>query len=271
MSYRVAAIQMNSGHHVQKNLVTAEKLIAEAAAQGAQLIVLPEMFAVMAMDQVDKIKMGETLDNGPIQAFLSQQALRHRVWLVGGTIPLAVPNVSEKIHAACLVFDDQGKRVARYDKIHLFDVSLNAARECYNESRAVTAGHEVIVVTTPFGKLGLAVCYDVRFPELFRAMHEQQVQLVALPAAFTFTTGTVHWDILVRARAIENQVYMIAAAQSGTHENGRKTYGHSMIVDPWGAVKACLPEGQGIVITDIDFQYLQKIRDEFPVLSHRRV
>src|SRR3990167_1884367 len=234
MQYRVAAIQMNSGHSIQKNLAAAKKWIGEASDQGAQLVVLPEMFAVMGMDQMDKIKVREKLGDGLIQHFLSEEAREHGIWLVGGTIPLAVQDAHEKVHAACLVFDDKGKQAARYDKIHLFDVTLDAARECYAESKTTTAGNQVVVVPTPFGKLGLAVCYDVRFPELFRAMHEKQVEVVALPAAFTLTTGSVHWDVLVRSRAIENQIYLIAAAQTGLHENGRKTYGHSMIVDPWG-------------------------------------
>lgn len=269
-NYRVAAIQMTSHSDVEKNLKTAEKYISEAAQKGAKLIVLPEMFAVMGIDQLDKVKIRETLGQGRIQDFLSQQAAKYGVWLVGGTIPVAVKNSSEKVHAACLVYDDKGQRVAYYEKIHLFDVTLSGTRESYQESKTTVPGNKVVVLPTPFGKIGLAVCYDVRFPEMFRTMHDQDVECIILPAAFTYTTGSAHWDILVRARAIENQVYIIAAAQTGQHDNGRKTYGHSMIVDPWGMVKANLSEEQGVVIADMDMDYLRKMRGEFPVLLHRK-
>ena len=270
MQCRVAAIQMTSGSDVKKNLEQAEKLISSAKDQGAKLIVLPEMFAMMGIDQMDKVKMRESYGSGPIQDFLQKQAAKQRIWLVGGTIPIAVEDSDEKVNATCLLLNDQGSVVARYDKIHMFDVSVSATRESYHESKTTKAGNKIVVAQTPFGKIGLAVCYDLRFPELFRSMHDQDVEIVALPAAFTFTTGSAHWDILTRARAIENQVYVIAAAQTGVHENGRKTFGHSMIVDPWGQVKASLPEGSGIVISNIDFNYLKRIRGEFPVLSHRR-
>lgn len=269
MTYRVAAIQMTSHSEVHKNLEIAEKLIIDAVDKGAQLIVLPEMFAVMGMDQLDKVKIRETIGRGPIQHFLSQQASKYGVWLVGGTIPIAVEEATEKVNATCLLYDDKGERVARYDKIHLFDVTVSATRESYHESKTTMPGNQIVVVPTPFGKLGLAVCYDIRFPELFRTMHDKEVELIVLPAAFTHTTGSAHWDVLVRARAIENQVYMITAAQTGLHENGRKTYGHSMIVDPWGVVKATLPEKEGIVVGDIDLDYLHHMRGEFPVLTHR--
>lgn len=271
MRYRVAAIQMTSQNEIEKNLATAERLIADAVKQEAKLVVLPEMWAVMGIDQMDKVKTREEFGAGPVQDFLSAQAAKHGIWLVGGTIPIAVHDAREKVHATCLVFNDHGNVVARYDKIHMFDVTLNATREQYNESKTTVAGEQIVVVTTPFGKIGLAVCYDLRFPELFRAMHAEGVEVVVLPAAFTYTTGVVHWEVLLRARAIENQIYMIAAAQTGTHENGRKTYGHSMIVDPWGSVKDCLPSGEGVVIAEIDFDFLKQVRGDFPVLLHRRV
>lgn len=271
MNYRVATIQMTSCADVDKNLVMAEKWITAAVQQGAKLIVLPEMFALMGMDQMDKVHIREEFGSGTIQYFLHAQAKKHRVWIVGGTIPLAAPASSEKVSAACLVYDDTGNIVARYDKIHLFDVRLSATSEIYSESKTIVAGKEVVVFSTPFGKIGLAVCYDVRFPELFRTMHDYGVELIVIPAAFTYTTGQAHWETLLRARAIENQVFILAAAQTGTHENGRKTYGHSMIVDPWGAVQAVLSEEEGVVVTDIDFDYLRKVRGEFPVLTHRRV
>lgn len=268
MKNRIAAIQMTSSHDVKTNLSMAEKLITDAANQGAKLVVLPEMFAVMGLDQMDKVKTRETFGQGPIQDFLHQQAKKHDIWLVGGTLPIALEDSTEKVHAACLVYDNHGKVVARYDKIHMFDV-LVGDKEVYAESRTTVPGKKIVVIDSPFGRLGLSVCYDLRFPEMYRTMHDDGVQIVVMPAAFTYTTGAAHWDVLVRARAIENQVVMIAAAQTGTHENGRKTYGHSMIVDPWGVVQASLPEGLGVVVTDVDLDSMQKLRRDFPVLSHR--
>ncbi|HSW93295.1 MAG TPA: carbon-nitrogen hydrolase family protein [Gammaproteobacteria bacterium] len=268
---RVAAIQMTSNSDVKKNLAIAEKWIQEAVLKDARLIVLPEMFAVMGMDQMDKVKVREKKGHGRIQDFLAEQAKKYGVWIVGGTIPVALDNTDEKVHAACFLYDDQGNSISRYDKIHLFDVTLSATRESYHESKTTLPGEKVVVASTPFGKLGLAVCYDIRFPELFRTMHDQGVDMIVLPAAFTETTGSAHWDVLVRARAIENQVYMIAAAQTGVHENGRKTYGHSMIVDPWGKVMASLSQDEGVVVADIDLDYARKVREEFPVLTHRRM
>ncbi len=270
-TFRVAVIQMTSHSDMEKNLQIAEAFIHDAALQGAKLIVLPEMFAIMGIDQLDKVKIREELGRGRIQDFLSEQASKHGVWLVGGTIPVAVEHSSEKVYAACLLYDNQGRMVGYYNKIHLFDVALSATRESFHESKTTVPGNKVVVLPTPFGKIGLAVCYDVRFPEMFRTMHDQGVECIILPAAFTYTTGSAHWDILVRARAIENQVYMIAAAQTGVHDNGRRTYGHSMIVNPWGMVQASLLEEQGVVIADIDLDYLRKMRDEFPVLSHRKL
>jgi predicted amidohydrolase len=269
MQGKIAAIQMTSNADVAKNLQQAGELIAQAVGEGAQLVVLPENFAVMGIDEADKVKAREKLGEGPIQDFLSAQAAQHHIWLVAGTIPLATDETTEKVYATCLVFNDQGNVVARYDKIHLFDVNIHTTSETYHESKSTQAGNEIITVATPFGKLGLAVCYDIRFPEFFRAMHDQGVEIIILSAAFTFVTGVAHWDVLVRARAIENQVYMVTSAQTGTHESGRKTYGHSMIVDPWGVTLSVLPEGQGVVIADLDLTYLQKIRREFPVLMHR--
>jgi predicted amidohydrolase len=271
MLHRIAAVQMTSTQDIQENLATAKKWVKEAAHQGAKLVVLPEMFALMAMDQMEKIKAAELFGKGVIQDFLADLAKQNKIWLVAGTIPILVDSASHKAHAACLVFNEEGQLMGRYDKIHLFDVDLAGTSESYQESKVITAGKNLTVIKTPFGKLGIAVCYDIRFPEMFRLMHEQGVEIVALPAAFTFTTGSVHWDILVRARAIENQVYMIAAGQTGVHPNNRKTYGHSMIVDPWGAIKASLPVEQGIIVADIDLNFLKKMRSEFPVLSHRRL
>ncbi len=270
MLNRVASIQMTSAHDVKHNLEIAKKLIADAAAENARLVVLPEMFALMGVDQLDKVKHKEDISHGLIQDFLYAQARQHKIWIVGGTIPISVSGNENKVHAACLVINDLGECVARYDKVHLFDVYLNSSQETYLESQNVEPGSQVVVVPTPFGRLGLAVCYDLRFPEMFRQMHEQQVEVIAVPAAFTYATGQFHWDILVRARALENLAYVITACQTGTHENKRKTYGHSMIVNPWGMVVACLPEKVGIVVADIDLNYQQKIRQDFPVLSHRK-
>lgn len=271
MLNRVAAIQMTSTHNVEKNLLTAEKLISQAVDQGAKLLVLPEMFAIMGLDQMDKVKYREQLGYGLIQDFLRNQALKQGIYLVGGTVPIAVPDDCNKVYASCFVWNDQGQIIARYDKMHLFDVELPEKKEKYFESQTTLPGNEIVVTDTPFGKLGLAVCYDIRFPELFRMMHVQGVEMIALPAAFTYTTGSAHWDILVRARAIENQVYMIAAAQTGTHSNHRRTYGHSMMVSPWGSVQAILPVNEGVIVGDVDLNYLHQLRGDFPALKHRKL
>lgn len=271
MSYKMAAIQMTSGHHVAENLASAARLVQQAADQGAQLVVLPEMFAIMGLDQMDKVKYREVYGYGQIQDFLKEAAIKHRIWIVGGTTPIAIPGNENKVSAACLIFNDQGECAGRYDKIHLFDVSLCSKQEVYSESKTTEPGQQVVVIPTPFGRLGVAVCYDVRFPELFRVMHQYDVEIIALPSAFTFTTGLVHWDILVRARAIENQVYIIAAAQTGVHSNTRKTYGHSMVVDSWGRVLGSLDDEVGVVISEIDMAHLRAIREDFPALSHRKL
>jgi predicted amidohydrolase len=270
MQHRIAGIQMTSGDDVKDNLVKAKELIKQAVDEGANLVVLPEMFAIMGLDQLDKIKYREVLGQGPIQDFLRDQAATHKVWLVGGTMPVATTD-ENKVRAACLVYDDRGERVAHYDKIHLFDVSLSGKQEVYSESRTTEPGNDVVVVQTPFGKLGLAVCYDLRFPEMFRLMHQQGVEIIALPAAFTYTTGAAHWEILVRARAIENFVYIVAAGQTGTHSNTRKTFGHSMVVNPWGEIKSFLAQGSGVVVAEIHLDFLHQLRSEFPALTHRRV
>lgn len=266
----VAAVQMASGPNIEANLLEAERLINNAVEQGAQLIVLPENFAYMAKHEADKTSVYERSGSGRIQNWLAEQAVRHAVWIVGGTIPLETP-VKDKVYASCLVFNDQGIQVARYDKIHLFDVALVEHQEQYHESAAIRPGQEITVLSTPFGKLGLAVCYDLRFPELFRAMLDQGVELVALPSAFTFHTGQAHWEILIRARAIENLIYLIAADQGGYHVNGRETYGNSMVVDPWGSVLDRLQQGPGIASATVDLSFLARTRHTFPALTHRRL
>ena len=267
---RVAAIQMASGPNVGANLNEAGRLISRAVDAGAELVVLPENFAIMGLSEADKVAIREADGRGPIQDFLAAQADKHRVWLVGGTVPLRA-EAPNKVRAACLLYDDGGARIARYDKVHLFDVTLEEGRENYNESETIEAGSTVVVADTPFGRLGLAICYDLRFPELFRRMHQDGVQLIALPAAFTAITGKAHWEPLVRARAIENLCYVVASAQGGYHINGRETHGDSMIVDPWGTVLDRLPRGSGFVIADIDLDHISHIRRNFPALQHRRL
>lgn len=267
---RVAAIQMASGPNISANLSEAERLIAKAAAAGARLVVLPENFALMGMSELDKVKAREPDGKGPIQDFLARTAARYGIWLVGGTVPL-VADDANKVRAACLLFDDKGKRVARYDKVHLFDVHIEESGEDYYESNTIEPGNEVVVVETPFGRLGLAICYDLRFPELFRRMVQEQVEIIAMPSAFTAITGKAHWEVLVRARAIENLSYIVASAQGGYHANGRETHGDSMIVDPWGVVLDRLPRGSGFVMAEIQPSRLEAIRRNFPALAHRRL
>lgn len=269
MMHRVAVIQMTSTENIARNLADVQKRIQEAVNDGAKLIVLPENFAIMG-DEQTKLKHKETFGAGTIQGFLKKQAMNYGVWIVGGTIPLEILNHADKVYAACLVFDDHGECVAQYNKIHLFDVAVPKTSEKHFESKTIFPGHDIVVIDTPLGKLGLAVCYDVRFPELFRAMQAKGAEIIALPSAFTVPTGLAHWDVLVRARAIENQIYMLAAAQTGIHPNQRKTYGHSMIVNPWGEVTVCLPDNEGQVTTDVDLSFLHQLRQDFPVLQHRR-
>jgi nitrilase len=262
--FRVAAVQMVSGMALEANLEAAARGIAEAAEEGAELVVLPEYFCLMGKTDRDKIALREAFGSGPIQSFLSGEAKRHGLWLVGGTLPLAA-ETADKVRNAALVFDPQGRCVARYDKIHLF--GFDSGKERYAEHETIEAGSELRRFEPPCGPAGLAICYDLRFPELFRALGE--VNLIVLPAAFTHTTGEAHWEILLRARAIENQCYLLAAAQGGVHENGRRTWGHSMLVDPWGEVLACLPQGEGVVSGLVDTERIAQIRSSLPALRHR--
>ena len=263
-TFKVAAIQMASGPIVSGNLNEAGRLIASAAEQGAKLVVLPEFFPIMGMTEQDKLNVSEQAGTGPIQTFLSETARRHKIWLVGGSIPLAA-SVPDKVKNSCLVFDDQGVQVARYDKIHLFNLSLG--NESYDEAKTIEPGNKVVVLDSPFGRIGLAICYDLRFPELFRAMKD--VDIIVLPSAFTETTGKMHWETLVRARAIENLSYVIASAQGGYHVNGRETHGNSMIIGPWGRVLDRLPRGSGVVIAEVNPTYQASLRTGLPALEHR--
>lgn len=261
---RVGAIQMASGPNVAANLAEAERLIQMAVNGGAKLVALPENFAIMGLNDGDKVEVSENPGKGPIQKFLAAQAKKHGIWLVGGSVPLACDEPG-KVFNSCLVYDDKGKQVARYDKIHLF--GLNLGNEHYREEATIEAGKTVVVVETPFGRIGLSICYDLRFPELYRAMGD--VDIILVPAAFTATTGKAHFETLVRARAIENLAYVIAPAQGGYHLSGRETHGDTMIVDPWGNVLDRLPRGSGVVIAGINRTYQEGLRKSLPALGHR--
>ena len=260
----VAAIQMISSPSVGENLATARRLIAQAADTGAKLVLLPEYWAIMGLSDSDKVAVAEPLGKGPIQDFMSEMARHHSIWLLGGTLPLASDDPARVVNTT-LVYDDEGRHVARYDKIHLF--GFTKGTESYDEARTIVPGRNVGTVDTPVGKVGMSVCYDLRFPELFRAMGP--VSLIVVPAAFTYTTGQAHWEILLRARAIENQCYVLAAAQGGAHQNGRRTWGHSMLIDPWGAVKDVLAEGEGVVHGEVDPLFMDSVRESLPALKHR--
>ena len=266
----VAAVQMASGPNVNANLLDAERLIAEAAVAGAQLVALPENFAIMGRLESDKVAVREDEGRGPIQNFLARQAARHGIWLVGGTIPLTAGD-RDKVRAACLLFDDKGRQVARYDKLHLFDVQIVGSAEQYQESATIEPGGHPLVVDTPFGRMGLAVCYDLRFPELFRTMLDRGMEILVIPSAFTAVTGRAHWEPLLRARAIENLCYLIAPAQGGYHASGRETYGDSMIIDPWGHVLKRIPRGPGVVLAELERSQQESTRRLFPALNHRRL
>ena len=263
---KVAAIQMASGPYVAPNLNEAERLIEIAANQGAKLVVLPEYFAIMGLKDTDKVAVREEEGKGPIQSFLAKMAKKHKIWLVGGSVPL-VSNFPNKVRNSCLVYDDKGQLAARYDKIHLFGLDLG--NEHYHEEKTIESGDAIKVVDTPFGKIGLSICYDLRFPELYRAMKD--VNIIIVPAAFTDTTGRAHWETLIRARAIENLSYVIASAQGGYHLSGRETHGNSMIVDPWGVILDRLPRGSGVVISTINPQYQASLRKSLPALNHRTI
>jgi nitrilase len=262
---------MNSGPDVAANLELAERLIAEAAAEDCRLVALPENFALMAERGRDKAHHAEQPGEGPIQAFLAAAAAQHRTWIVAGSMPLVSPAIGdERVYGACPVYDDSGIQRALYRKIHLFDVDLDDS-ESYRESNSMYPGDEVVAVDTPAGRLGLTICYDLRFPELFRRLVDDAVTLFTVPAAFTATTGRAHWHTLLRARAIENLAYVIAPGQYGRHPDNRSTFGHSLICDPWGRILAEQAEGNAVVAADIDPGLPAKLRGEFPALSNRRL
>ena len=264
--FKVAAIQMVSASSVEQNLKTAGVWIERAVAQGAQLVVLPEYFCLMGRQETDKLSIAEVEGQGPIQTFLSERARTHKIYLSAGSIPLVSPDPT-RVFNSQLVYDPNGRQLVRYDKIHLF--SFAKGQESYDESRGILAGKSVERLETPGITLGLSICYDLRFPELYRALG--QVDLILVPSAFTYTTGKSHWEVLLRARAIENQCYVLAPAQGGQHENGRRTWGHTMLIDPWGEVLEVLPEHDGIVSGTIEPSRLQEVRQSLPALSHRKI
>lgn len=261
---------MSSGNDLHENLRAAGRLLAEAGAMGCTLAVLPENFAFVGERDTDKLAIAESDGSGPIQDFLSRTSASHSMWIVAGSLPLKTPE-TDLCFGACYVFNGNGRAVSCYRKMHMFDVDLPDRGESYRESASMDPGHELKTVDTPAGLLGLSICYDLRFPELYRSLVDKGAEMLSVPAAFTFATGSAHWHILLRARAIENLAFVIAAGQHGTHPNGRRTFGHSMVVDPWGAVLAEQESGDGVVVAEIDTFLPRKLREEFPVLKHRRL
>jgi predicted amidohydrolase len=265
---KISAIQMTSNESVKDNLSVVDALITKAVDQGSNLVVLPEMFPIAGLESTDKIKVSETLGAGEIQDFLAHQAKKNHLWIVGGTIPLKCQH-TDKIRAACLVYNDNGKVVGRYDKIHLFDVDISQT-ESYQESATTDPGTDITVIDTPLGKLGLSVCYDIRFPELYRRLFNSGAEIFTIPAAFTLKTGQAHWEILSRSRAIENFCYVVGACQTGTHTNGRKTYGHSLIVNPWGEIINSLDDGTDVITAEVNLEKLHQIRKNIPIGEHQK-
>jgi len=266
----VAAIQMTSSHVVADNLAAADKLLREAKTRGAAIACLPENFSFMGLHDADKLRVAEVDGEGPIQEFLSRTARELKLWILGGTTVIKGDSAT-RVANASLLYDDAGKRVARYDKIHLFDVAIPGRDEQYLESTHVTPGRRVVTVDTPVGRLGLSVCYDMRFPELYRELVAAGAEWLAMPAAFTVPTGRAHWETLLRARAIENLCYVVAPAQCGTHTSGRETYGDTLIVDYWGQVLTRLPKGSGVITAEIDLAKQAETRARFPALDNRRL
>jgi deaminated glutathione amidase len=263
---KIAALQTVATTDVARNLDAAARLIAQAAREGAQLAALPEYFCLMGRLDTDKLAVAEAPGDGPIQRFLADQAREHALWLIGGTLPMR-GQTPERVRNACCVFAPDGTLAARYDKMHLF--RFDNGREHFDEARVLEAGEQPVALQAGPLRLGLSICYDLRFPELYRALGP--CDLLSVPSAFTYTTGRAHWELLLRARAVENQCFVIAPAQGGVHENGRRTWGHSMIVDPWGEVLAVQPEGEGVVAAELDLQRLAAVRQQLPALAHRRL
>ena len=263
---KIAALQMVSTPVLAENIASARRLLQEAAADGARLLLLPEYWPLMGMQDTDKISIAEAIGHGPMQDFMSDMASSLGIWLIGGTIPLQAPE-PDKVLNTTLVYNPQGQVVARYDKIHLFGFSKGD--ESYEEARTIVAGDQVSSFDAGFGKVALSICYDLRFPELYRSLGPSA--LIVVPAAFTYTTGQAHWEILLRARAIENQCYVLACGQGGKHVNGRRTWGHSMLIDPWGKIVSVLEEGEGSVGGEVDVALIASIRESLPALKHRKL
>jgi nitrilase len=264
--FRVAAVQTVSGNEVAENLRSIEPLVADAVRQGAQLVLLPEYFGILGARATDKVAVREAEGHGQQQDFLERMAREHAVWMIGGTVPLATADAA-RVRSALLVYAPGGGRVARYDKMHLF--AFNQGAEHYDEGKTIEAGTQPVSFDAPCGRVALSVCYDLRFPELYRSFDD--LALIVVPSSFTAVTGAAHWHILLKARAIENQCYVLAAAQGGLHANGRRTYGHSVLIDPWGVVLAERDEGPGVIVGDIDPERIELVRRELPALSHRRL
>lgn len=281
MNRKAAVVQMVSTGNVQTNLAAADRLIAEAAAAGAALVVLPENFAVLDGGPLSQYAEREGDDSSLLQGFLQQQARQHGIILVAGTMPVVTRPASPsgmvetiadgRVRPSSLVYSPEGLLIARYDKMHLFDVQVADKQAQYMESRSFEPGSSVVTVATPLGRLGLSICYDLRFPELYRRLLDEGAEIITVPSAFTRVTGEAHWEILLRARAIENQCYVLAANQGGVHNASRETWGHSMIVDPWGNVVARVEKGEGVAIAEIDLDYLHDLRRRMPVQAHRRL
>lgn len=261
---RIAGLQMVSGPHVADNLQAAARLVAEAVEQGAEAVVLPEYFPIIGATDAERVAAREALGAGPIQDWLAETAQRHGLWIFAGSIPLVARDPAKMLNST-LVLDPAGQCVARYDKMHLFGFDNGSER--YDEAASIEAGQTAVAVQTPFGRVGLSICYDLRFPELYRQMG--LVDLILVPAAFTDITGRAHWEILLRARAIENQCYVLAVGQGGRHENGRQTHGNSMMVDPWGEILDRKVRGPGVVIADLEHQRIAEVRRQLPALQHR--
>ena len=264
---KVASIQLSSGPNVQANLLEVGKYLEQISKTSSKLVVLPENFALMPEDDAEFLTHGETAGSGPIQDFISEQARDHKLWIIAGTIPIKTDD-PKKVTSTTFVFDDRGEVVSRYDKIHLFDVELPNSNESYNESEVFNSGKDLKVIETPIGRVGLAICYDLRFPELFRLQKDFNVEILVIPSAFTEQTGKVHWETLVKARAIENLCYVVTSCQDGYHISGRQTHGNSMIVNPWGQISSRLPSGSGFIESEINLNKLNSIREKFPVLEH---
>ncbi|HVE48381.1 MAG TPA: carbon-nitrogen hydrolase family protein [Casimicrobiaceae bacterium] len=265
-AYRVAGLQMVSGGNVAANLVAARRLIERAAQADAKLVLLPEYFGLIGARATDKLEHAERDGDGVQQRFLADAAKRHAVIVIGGCVPIATGDPSH-VASALVAYDASGRRIARYDKMHLFAYADGDER--YDEGRTIAPGARVATLESPAGRVGLSICYDVRFPELYRALGD--LALIVVPSAFTVPTGAAHWELLLRARAVENQCYVLAAAQGGLHENGRRTFGHSMLVDPWGRIVAQLDEGEGVVIGDVDRDVINDVRRKLPAYAHRRL